>query len=236
MLRVTGFGQFGPYAKRRAFGTLAEAMSGFAHQTGQPDGPPTLPPFGLADGVTGLAGAIAVLLALYHRDANGGRGQVIDVSLLEPLLTLLGPGPSVYDQLGIVPGRHGNRSPNNAPRNTYMTRDGRWVAISASATSIAERVMRLVGRADIAEQPWFSSARERVRHGDQLDGDRRRLDPRARLRRGHGGLPGGRRRDRADPRHRAARATTRRSRRSTPSPRSRTRTSGRCGCRTSCSA
>jgi crotonobetainyl-CoA:carnitine CoA-transferase CaiB-like acyl-CoA transferase len=170
ILRVTGFGQFGPYARRRAFGTLAEAMSGFAHQTGQPEGPPTLPPFGLADGVTGFAATIAVLLALYHRKQNGGRGQVIDVSLLEPLLTILGPGPSVYDQLGIVPGRHGNRSPNNAPRNTYATRDGRWVAISASATSIAERVMRLVGRPDIAEQPWFHSARERVRHGDQLDG------------------------------------------------------------------
>jgi crotonobetainyl-CoA:carnitine CoA-transferase CaiB-like acyl-CoA transferase len=170
ILRVTGFGQFGPYATRRAFGTLAEAMSGFAHQTGQPDGPPTLPPFGLADGVTGLAGTIAVLLALYQRKQNGGRGQVIDISLLEPLMTLLGPGPSVYDQLGIVPGRHGNRSPNNAPRNTYKTRDGRWVAISASATSIAERVMRLVGRPEIAEQPWFHSARERVRHGDQLDG------------------------------------------------------------------
>ena len=169
ILRVTGFGQFGPYAERRAFGTLAEAMSGFAHQTGQPDGPPTLPPFGLADGVTGLAGAIAVLLALYHRKENGGRGQVIDISLLEPLLTILGPGPSVYDQLGIVPGRHGNRSTNNAPRNTYQTRDRRWVAISASATSVAERVMRLVGRPDIAEQPWFSSARERVRHADHLD-------------------------------------------------------------------
>lgn len=82
MLRVTGFGQSGPYATRRAFGTLAEAMTGFAHQTGQPDGPPTLPPFGLADGVAGLAGAIAVLTALYHRDRNGGRGQVIDVSLI----------------------------------------------------------------------------------------------------------------------------------------------------------
>jgi crotonobetainyl-CoA:carnitine CoA-transferase CaiB-like acyl-CoA transferase len=111
-----------------------------------------------------------VLLALYHRDTESGRGQVVDVSLLEPLLTLLGPGPSVYDQLEIVPGRHGNRSPNNAPRNTYITRDGRWVAISASATSIAERVLRLVGRPDIAEQPWFDSARERVKRGDQLDG------------------------------------------------------------------
>jgi len=168
ILRVTGFGQFGPYATRRAFGTLAEAMTGFAHQTGQPYGPPTLPPFGLADGVAGLAGAIAVLLALRHRDRHGG-GQVIDVSLLEPLLTILGPGPSAFDQLQIVPGRHGNRSPNNAPRNTYLTRDGRWVAISTSATPVAERVMRLVGRPDIAEKQWFQSARERVHHGDQLD-------------------------------------------------------------------
>ncbi len=111
ILRVTGFGQRGPYARRRAFGTLAEAMSGFAHPTGQPDGPPTLPPFGLADGVAGLAATSAVLLALYHRRNNGGHGQVIDISLLEPLLTLLGHGPSVYDQLGIVPGRHSNRSP-----------------------------------------------------------------------------------------------------------------------------
>ena len=169
MLRVTGFGQTGPYAHRRAFGTLAEAMSGFAHQTGHPDGPPTLPPFGLADGVAAITGAYAVMLALYHRDATGGDGQVIDVSLLAPLLGLLGPGPSAYDQLGIVPGRHGNRSPNNAPRNAYKTRDGRWVAISASATSIATRVMTLVGRADIAAQDWFASARERVRHADRLD-------------------------------------------------------------------
>ncbi len=169
MLRVTGFGQFGPYAHRRAFGTLAEAMSGLAHQTGQEDGPPTLPPFGLADGVSGIAGALAVLLALYHRDTAAGRGQVVDISLLEPLLAILGPGPSVYDQLGIVPGRHGNRSTNNAPRNAYLTRDDRWVAISASATSVADRVMRLVGRPDIAEKPWFSSAGERVRRGDLID-------------------------------------------------------------------
>jgi len=169
MLRVTGFGQTGPYAHRRAFGTLAEAMSGLAHQTGQPDGPPTLPPFGLADGVAAISGAYAVMLALYERDVNGAGGQVIDLSLLQPLLSILGPGPSAYDQLGVVPGRHGNRSTNNAPRNAYRTRDGRWVAISASATSIAERVMTLVGRPDIAAQEWFGSARERVRHADQLD-------------------------------------------------------------------
>ena len=169
MLRISGFGQFGPYAQRRAFGTLAEAMTGFAHQCGPEDGPPTLPPFGLADGVTGISGALAVMLALYARDATQGRGQVIDVSLLEPLLGILGPGPSVYDQLGIIPGRQGNRSTNNAPRNVYLTGDGRWVAVSASATSVAKRVMRLVGRPDIAEQPWFSSAGERVRRGELID-------------------------------------------------------------------
>jgi crotonobetainyl-CoA:carnitine CoA-transferase CaiB-like acyl-CoA transferase len=169
MLRVTGFGQDGPYSQRRAFGTLAEAMSGLAHQTGQEDGPPTLPPFGLADGVAGITGALAVTLALYHRDNAGGLGQVIDLSLLEPLLGILGPGPTVFDQLGIIAGRHGNRSPNNAPRNAYLTRDGRWVAVSASATSVAERVMRLVGRPDIIQKPWFSSAGERSRRSELLD-------------------------------------------------------------------
>jgi crotonobetainyl-CoA:carnitine CoA-transferase CaiB-like acyl-CoA transferase len=168
-LRVTGFGQTGPYATRRAFGTLAEAMSGLAHQTGQPDGPPTLPPFGLADGVAGLTGAYAVMLALYHRDARQRGGQVIDLSLLEPLVGILGPGPSVYDQLGLIAGRHGNRSSNNAPRNAYLTKDGRWVAISASTTSVAQRVMQLVGRPDIAEQPWFGQAGERVTHSDLID-------------------------------------------------------------------
>ena len=171
MLRVSGFGQTGPYAKRRAFGTLAEAMSGFAYQTGEETGPPTLPAFGLADGVAGITGAFAVVSALYHRasPAGNGRGEVIDLSLLEPLVGILGPGPSAFDQLGAVAGRHGNRSPNNAPRNTYLTKDGRWVAISASATSVAERVMRLVGRPDLVEETWFSSAGERARNGDLLD-------------------------------------------------------------------
>lgn len=169
ILRTTGFGQTGPYRERRAFGTLVEAMSGFAHQTGQPDGPPTLPPFGLADGVAGLAGAFAVLSALRHREQESGQGQVIDLSLLEPLMSILGPGPSAYDQLGHVPGRHGNRSTNNAPRNTYRTRDGRWVAISSSTTSVAERVMRLIGRPELVDTDWFPSARGRVEHADLLD-------------------------------------------------------------------
>ncbi len=168
MLRTTGFGQSGPYASRRGFGTLAESMSGFAALTGEPDGPPTLPPFGLADGIAGISGACAVMLALYHRDARGGGGQVIDLSLIEPILAVVGAQPTVFDQLGIVMPRTGNRSPNTAPRNTYLTRDGRWVAVSASATPVAARVMRLVGRPDVVDEPWFASSVERARH-DELD-------------------------------------------------------------------
>jgi len=169
VLRTTGFGQFGPYARRPGFGTLAESLSGFAHLTGEPDGPPTLPPFALADGIAALAGALAVMLALYHRDARGGRGQVIDLAIIEPILTVLGAQPTVYDQLGLVPGRSGNRTPNTAPRNTYRTRDGKWVAISASAQTVAERVMRLVGRPELIEAPWFAHGAERARHADELD-------------------------------------------------------------------
>ena len=117
LLRTTGFGQDGPYARRRAFGSLAEAMTGFAHLTGEPDGPPTLPPFGLADGVAGVTGAFAVMTALRARDQDG-RGQVVDLSLFEPLLGLMGPTPSAHDQLGVVPTRQGNRSRNSAPQET----------------------------------------------------------------------------------------------------------------------
>jgi crotonobetainyl-CoA:carnitine CoA-transferase CaiB-like acyl-CoA transferase len=170
MLRTTGFGQFGPYASRPGFGTLAESMSGFAHMTGEPDGPPTLPPFGLADGIAGLAGAFAVMNALYHRDAHGGEGQVIDLAIIEPILMVLGNQALVYDQLGIVPVRTGNRSVNNAPRNTYRTRDGRWVAVSTSADSVAARVMRLVGRPEVIEEPWFMSGFGRAQNDDLLDG------------------------------------------------------------------
>lgn len=166
--RVTGFGQFGPYRSRPGFGTLAEAMSGFAAITGEPDGPPTLPPFGLADGITALATAAAIMIALEARHRTG-RGQVVDMAIIEPILTVLGPQPTWFDQLGVVQERRGNRSVNNAPRNIYRTADGRWVAISTSAQSIAERVMRLVGHAEVIEEPWFKSGAERARHADLLD-------------------------------------------------------------------
>jgi formyl-CoA transferase len=168
LVRVTGFGQFGPYSGRPGFGTLAEAMSGFAAITGEPDGPPTLPPFGLADGISALAAAFATMTALRARDTTG-RGQVVDLAIIEPILTLLGPQPTVYDALGQVQQRTGNRSANNAPRNTYRTRDGRWLAVSTSAQSIAERVMHLVGRPEFVDEPWFASGAERAQHADELD-------------------------------------------------------------------
>ncbi len=170
LVRTTGFGQFGPYARRPGFGTLAESMSGFAHITGEPDGPPTLPPFGLADGIAALAGTSAVMFALYHRDVHGGGGQVIDLAIIEPILSILGSQPTIYDQLGIIQQRSGNRSSYNAPRNTYRTRDGKWVAISTSAQSIAERVMRLVGHPEYIEEPWFRTGGGRAQHADELDG------------------------------------------------------------------
>lgn len=167
--RLTGFGQTGPYSQRAGFGTLVEAMSGFAHLTGPADAPPTLPAFGLADTIAGIAASSAILLALRHRDATG-EGQVVDIDLLSPILTAAGPGPTVYDLLGDVGRRNGNRSTNNAPRNTYLTKDGKWVAVSTSAQSIAERVMVLVGHPEVIAEPWFASGAGRVSRVDLLDG------------------------------------------------------------------
>ncbi|MBA2953566.1 CoA transferase [Nocardioides sp. MAH-18] len=167
--RITGFGQTGPYAARAGFGTLAEAMSGFAHLTGQADGPPTLPAFGLADSIAGIAASSAISMALYERERSG-TGQVIDLSLLEPIMAAVGPGPSVYGLTGQVGQRHGNRSTNNSPRNAYETEDGHWVAISTSAQAIAERVLTLVGHPEVIDEPWFASGHTRAQHADQLDG------------------------------------------------------------------
>jgi crotonobetainyl-CoA:carnitine CoA-transferase CaiB-like acyl-CoA transferase len=169
LLRVTGFGQTGPYATRPAFGTLVESMSGFAHLTGEADGPPTLPAFGLADSLAGIAGSSAVSMALLHRTNNGGKGQQIDLDLLSPIMAAVGPGVIYADQLGIDQERTGNRSSNNAPRNLYKTADGHWLAISTSANSIAERVLVLVGHPEVLDEPWFATGRQRAAHADLLD-------------------------------------------------------------------
>jgi crotonobetainyl-CoA:carnitine CoA-transferase CaiB-like acyl-CoA transferase len=155
MLHVTGYGRGGPKSDRPGFGTLAEAMSGFAHVTGQPDGPPTLPPFMLADGVASMAATYAVMMALYHRDVHGAAGQLIDVNLIEPLARLIEPSTLTFDQLGLVAGRVGNRLDASAPRNAYRTADDRWLAISSASPNIAKRVYRAIDRPELAEDPDY---------------------------------------------------------------------------------
>ncbi|WP_323120158.1 CaiB/BaiF CoA transferase family protein [Burkholderia alba] len=168
LVRVTGFGQLGPYASRPGFGTLAEAMSGLASITGEQDGPPLLPSFPLADTVAGLTAAFAIMTALKARERTG-RGQVVDLAIIETMLAAMGAQVASYDQTGRMPERTGNRSPNNSPRGVYRTADGKWVALSTSAQSIAERVMRLVGRAELIDEPWFVNGAERAKHADELD-------------------------------------------------------------------
>lgn len=169
MVRVTGFGQTGPYSPRPGFGTVAEAMSGYAFTNGFPDRPPSLPSFALGDGICALYGAVASLAALQHRDRISGRGQMIDLSLVEPLFAFLGPQALVYDQLGMVQERLGNLTTWTSPRNTYLTSDQRWVAISASSQRIAERLIALVGREDLIAEPWFADHAGRAAHAEELD-------------------------------------------------------------------
>lgn len=168
MAHVTGFGPVGPMRDQPGFGTLAESMSGFAHRNGPPDGPPVLPPFGLADTVTGITTALSILSALWARRPDGA-GQEVDVSIIEPLLTVLEPQLVEYDQLGTVMRRLGNRSPVNAPRNMYLSADERWLAISTSTQSTADRLVTLVGREDFLAEPWFHHAKQRAEHADDLD-------------------------------------------------------------------
>ncbi|MDX2003841.1 MAG: CoA transferase [Meiothermus sp.] len=171
MVRVTGFGQTGPRSSQPGFGTLAEAFSGFAYVTGQPDGPPTLPPFGLADGVAALAGTYATMMALYWRDAGGGGvGQFIDLSLYEPLFNILGPQAIEYTQTGSVQERQGNRSRRTSPRNTYLTRDGHWVALSGGTQQVVDRMYQVIGRPELSQDPRYNNAKGRLEHADEIDG------------------------------------------------------------------
>ena len=169
MLHITGYGLSGPKSQRPGFGTLGEAMSGFAHITGQPDGPPTLPPFMLADGVASLNAAYAVMTALYHRDVHGAPGQLIDINLIDPLARLLEQTLLGYDQLGVVPARAGNRWDISAPRNTYQSADGRWLAMSGSSPALALRVFRAIGRDDLVEDADFSDPQRRLARAQEVD-------------------------------------------------------------------
>lgn len=169
MVRTSGWGQTGAYSPRPGFGTLIESMSGFAHMTGTPEGPPTLPPLPLADMVTSLYGTSATMFALFHRERNGGRGQVIDLAIYEPMISILGPNAAEYQHFGTIPERRGNRAPTNAPRNTYQSSDGKWIAISAATQSMAEKTLRAIGRPELVDDPRFRTNADRVRNVEALD-------------------------------------------------------------------
>ncbi|MGA3400382.1 MAG: CoA transferase [Acetobacteraceae bacterium] len=169
VVRITGFGQDGPYRDRPGFGTLVEAMSGFAAKNGFADRPPVLPPLAMADMVSGLYGAYAVMVALRVVE-HGGRGQIIDLPLLEPVVSVLGPDAAIYRTTGEKPQRTGSRSLTTSPRNVYRTADGRFIAISASMQVMAERVFRAIGKPEMIDDPRFRTNTDRVRNIDACDG------------------------------------------------------------------
>ncbi len=168
IVRITGFGQTGPYRDRPGFGTLVEAMSGFAAKNGFDDRPPVLPPLALADMISGLYGAYAIMVALRVVE-RGGKGQVIDLPLLEPMISVLGPDAAIYTVSGEKPRRTGSRSLTTSPRNVYETSDHRFIAMSASIQAMAERVFNAIGRPDMIADPRFRTNTDRVRNIDACD-------------------------------------------------------------------
>jgi crotonobetainyl-CoA:carnitine CoA-transferase CaiB-like acyl-CoA transferase len=169
VVRISGWGQTGPYAERPGFGTLLEAFSGFAERNGFPDKPPALPNLGLADMIAGLSGAFATLAAVREVEVNGGQGQVVDLSLLEPMLGVLGPDAAIYQHTGRLPRRLGNRAENAAPRNAYLCSDDQWLVMSGSTQRMAERVFEAIGRPELASDPRFQDNTARIAHIEELD-------------------------------------------------------------------
>jgi len=169
LVRVSGFGQTGPYATRGGYGTIAEAFSGIPSFTGFPDRPPTLPGFPMADSVASTFAAMSAMFAIYNRDHNSGKGQEIDVSLYEPLFRLVEAQVIGFDQLGIVKQRQGNRLAEDSPRNTYRTRDGRWIGISASSQKTFERLATAMDMPELIDDPRFANNVARCTNDVELD-------------------------------------------------------------------
>jgi formyl-CoA transferase len=169
IVRISGWGQDGPYAERPGFGSVIEGMSGFADMNGFADREPVLPPMYLADGVAGTYGATATLVALREAERAGGRGQVVDLPLFDPLFALLGPQAANYRLTGKSKPRLGSRSSNSAPRNTYRCRDGRYVSLSGSTQRMAERILRTIGRPELIKDERFRTNADRLRNVDELD-------------------------------------------------------------------
>ena len=176
MLRFSGFGQTGPYKDRPGFGTIAECMSGYISMTGFPDTAPNLPPIPLADEIAGLFGAMAGMMALYHRDASrdpNAQGQVVDVSLFEPLFRLCIPHITMFDMLGINRERVGNDFPDAAPRSLYRTSDDRWLGLSATSQSTFERLAQAMGMPNLISRPEFKDNAARLENRDSLNDELR---------------------------------------------------------------
>jgi formyl-CoA transferase len=169
IVRISGWGQSGPYRRRPGFGTLVEGMSGFASFNGFADREPVLPPFYLADSVAGLHGAAGLMVALREVEVNGGAGQVIDLPLLDPLFAVLGPQAANFRLTGQVKPRSGSRSTNSGPRNAYRCKDGLYVGLSASTQKMAERIFASIGRADLIDDPRYRTNAARVENADELD-------------------------------------------------------------------
>jgi crotonobetainyl-CoA:carnitine CoA-transferase CaiB-like acyl-CoA transferase len=169
LVRVSGFGQTGPYARRPGFGTLVEAMSGFASRNGFEDREPVLPPLAMADMIAGLYGAMATVIAVRNVEVNGGHGQVIDLSLLDSIFSILGPEAAIHRLSGKIRGRVGSASESTSPRNVYATSDGGWVAISASTQAMTERLFAAIGRADLNQDPRFKTNAERLKRRAAVD-------------------------------------------------------------------
>ena len=169
IVRISGWGQYGPDRRFPGFGSLVEARTGFATMNGFADRPPVLPPLALADMVAGLYGGVATLVALRHREVSGGPGQVIDLPLFDPLLSILGPQAAQYELTGKIPTRMGSQIHTTAPRNVYCCSDGRYVALSASMQSMFERLMETIGRSDLIVDRRFLTNADRVEHCDILD-------------------------------------------------------------------
>lgn len=169
VVRISGWGQTGPYAGKPGFGTLVEGMSGFAAKTGFADREPVLPPTALADMIAGLYGMASVMTALREIEVKGGKGQVIDLSLLEAMHSVVGADAAGYRAIGQMPKRLGSRSNTASPRNVFKTRDGRWISVSGSMQSMAERLYIMIGRADMIADPRFATNSARLANTDEAE-------------------------------------------------------------------
>jgi formyl-CoA transferase len=169
MVRLSGYGQSGPYRDKPGFGAIAEAMGGLRHVTGYPDRPPVRVGISLGDAIASLYGVIGALMALRSRDSNGGRGQVVDVALYEAVFSLMESLLPEYDVYGFVRERSGSSLPGIAPSGTYTTRDDKHVVIGANGDSIFKRMMTAIGREDLAHDPQLAKNDGRAQRGDELD-------------------------------------------------------------------